>query len=746
MRALSSSIVVLLQTSVTISVLAQADPSFFKTRSAELRSGGRVTMVALAPGREDVAMAAHYRLILGARVQLAFLTNGESTTYPGAGYPNQVAADLRRRAYELSESLQAEHVFLNLPDIDAARDTMVVRANWDPDTVQARLFRILQSFQPDLVVLNGFERVETPPVVKDEVLSNVQAAVRRLRSGRIWSLPAIAIADLGQRRRSPSTIMKDLDAPYTSLRPWIPISEPNYSTVPGFPRTSLRSVSDPGKLLTVPRPKAIAEEDSMLRSLGQEIGRWKAPPKGKTADRIISRLVQALAHVDLWIQSHPREADPERRILLDKRLALESLRVKLLGIVPYWRVSDSVLTNLQLTYITIDSIRGLDRSGDTQVYFPMVQQQWILNEGNDNKAAFVPGQPYRIISSRNIAYDLPRELNGLERSHYRTPWHFFIVHRASVPERSFSMRLDAGFLGAPRFSADVLTPIVRAIDGESVVIRLTNNSRDGVRDTLSVLEPLVRSTKMYFRMNAKGTVEYDTLRLSFDPDFPWGTHFVSVGVRMDELARFLVRKFDVATSTRHTVAVLARGPGDPTAHAVRSLGVRMRLIDPSSVAAADLSGCDVAVVPEYAFTIVGSGGLEALKGFVSNGGRCVVLQQNPADVSRLPNIADLRATWTGEYDTTAILSLDTLQRVWSTPNKIRSDPWDGWVFRRASLRLHVPDNAAEILATVGSDRSAAVIRWKIGAGVMMYVNLNLGHQLLNVHPTSYQFLANLLAD
>lgn len=744
---------------VTSVTWGQDDALFLKTRAAELKGGGRVTMLALAPGMEDVALAVHFRLISGARLQFAYLTNGESTTYPGAGYPNLVAADLRRRAYELAGSLQAEHVFLNLPDVDAAGDTSVLRVHWDPDTVQARLFRLFSSFQPDLVVLNGLERDATSRFLRNEILTRTRSAVARLRSGKTWSLPVVAVPESGPTQRSASTsrqsalngrsvadVTKECDAPYRSLRPWIPPSEPRYSTHSDLPRTAVRSVSDPSKLLRVPRPAGISVEDSILRSIGQEVGRWKSIPKGKAADRSISRMVQALGHIDMWVQTHPRDADPERRILLDKRLALESVRLKLLGIIPYWRVSDSVLTNLQLTYITIDSVQGLDVTGETQVYFPMVQQQWILNEGNDNKAMLVPGQPYRIISSRTIAYDLPRELNGLERPMYRTPWHFFIVHRATVPERSFSMRLDAGFLGAPRFSADVLTPIVRATDGEQVVIRLTNNSRDGVRDTLSVLDPLVRSTKMYFRMNAKGTVEYDTLRLSFDPDFPWGTHFVSVGVGSDELARFLVRKFDVTTSTQRPVTVLASGLGDPAAHAVQSLGLQFRLVDPATVEAEVFSGIDVVIVPEYAMTSISAAGLEALRSFVARGGRCIVLQQSPSDLARLPNTTGFRAAWTGEYDTTAVFSMDTVRSVWSTPNVIRTGSWDGWVFRRASLKLHVPAQEPEVLATVGNDRTPAVLRWKVGSGDMTYVNLNLGHQFLNVHPTAYRFLANLLAD
>ena len=97
-------------------------------------------------------------------------------------------------------------------------------------------------------------------------------------------------------------------------------------------------------------------------------------------------------------------------------------------------------------------------------------------------------------------------------------------------------------------------------------------------------------------------------------------------------------------------------------------------------------------------------------------------------------------------DTTYAVVLDSLQGMWTRPNDLRQVAWDGWMFRRASQHLQVRGTTSEVLAHLGGGHEPAVVRWRSGLGSMVYVNLNLGHQFLNVHPSAYGFLANLLAD
>lgn len=741
--------------------LAQGPPDterFIQLRSAELRSGGRVLVLALAPGHEDLVAVARYRVNAGAQVRITYLTNGEGVIVePSIRYPNQVAAVARERAYQAAVALDVDHYFLNLPYLDGAASGDVVRAAWTQDTVRARLRAQVEEFQPDLIIVNGMERSETPRALPAEFLPLLSDVLDRVASYRRPVPTVVAVAEGRQRSgtrssrrtradRVTQTSLEAARTAYSDVSSVLPLSAPTYRSLSAYPPSSFRSATDIDGLLRRSIPASVRVLDSLTRSFGGQVDAWKRIPQGREANRLLQRAVELLGQVDRWLQTQPREMERERRILLDRRAALEAVRVRLIGAEAFVRVSDSVLTNTQLTYLTIDSVRGLDPAGETQVFFPMVAKGWILNETPENRAALVAGTPYRLISSRDIPYDLPREIAGLEQPRYHTPWYFFIIHRSTKPERSFSLRVDAGLYGAPRFSVDVLTPIIMAVPGERLAVRITNNSRDGVRDTLEVHDAYVRSRPMFFRMNAKGSTEIDTLELQFHEDYPEGTSFSDVLIGLDPVARFLVRKFPVAVDSSTRVGVLGDAGSTVTGLAIRRLGQPVRWIASTGSGDAELSGLQTVVVPEWGGASLRPAEWTALRRFAEQGGRVLVLAQHADVTTGLPDSPVRSAIPDGSTDSTSVLSFTPDDRVLAGPNRLLDETWEGWINRRVPHRLTLSSQTADVPLAVGVDAIPGIVRWTVGRGAFTYVNLNLHHQLLNAHPAAYRLLANLVAS
>ena len=741
--------------------IAQAPRSGFETQSAELRQGGRVTILAIAPLYEDLWSAVYLRQVFGVKVQLVYVTNGEAMT--GASvklYPNQMAADLRGRAYAISRTLDAEHGFLNLSHVDAAANQEYVRSAWDDDTVRSRLYAVFADFKPDLVLVNGLERPETSPHVGEVLLENLKVVLERLRSEKrnIPSVVAIAgpplsgssknvkTAKLTRGRSSALHVATSVRAKYGDLAGFIPPIEAFYTTLPGYPKDRLRNVMDNGRLLRVPRPSTISAIDSIVRKVALLLDSWRSVPRGRAGDRALKVLVAALGEIDAWTDGHPRATELERRILLDWRWSLESVRLKIIGAVPYVRVSDSVLTAVQLVYLTIDSVRGLDPRGQTQVIFPKAKEGWILNERPGDRAAFVTGEPYRLISPRSLALDLPRDIEGLERPVYASPWHLFIVHWATIKERSFSLRVDAGFLGAPRFSVEVMTPIAMAVNGERIAVRITNQSRDGVRDSVAVRLNEVWSDAAPFRLNTKGSQQVDTLTLKVSPEIPDGTHFVNVTIGSDPVAGFLLRKFPLLSDTSHSVVVVAADSFDAASMAIRRTAMSATWVIPSELERSSLPVADVVLISEFASEGISRGGWSNVRSYVEQGGRLVVLAQRPGPLQNLPGEPQLSIAPSAKYDTSAKLSIDSLDLLSASPNDLKEESWMGWLYRRTMWQVQTSSRTVVVQAWFGERENPAILRWHVGHGTVTYVNMNLGHQFLNVLPAAHQLLANLLAN
>ena len=109
----------------------------------------------------------------------------------------------------------------------------------------------------------------------------------------------------------------------------------------------------------------------------------------------------------------------------------------------------------------------------------------------------IPGE-YRLLSPEHVDLDLPAAENGIAADNNKTPDGVSATPGPRTREENFVYPIVLPFHYAPRFTVEVLTPLVRAVPGEQVTVRLTNNSRDGVKDKMHVDDSLAFSDELPF--------------------------------------------------------------------------------------------------------------------------------------------------------------------------------------------------------------------------------------------------------
>ncbi len=716
----------------------------------ELRSNQRILFVMLAPSDEDPGRIAEARLARRASVHLAYLTNGEGRADGrGMPYPNQLAARWRERAFGIAEMSGSGHTFLNLPFIDAASTVERVRADWPADTVRTRWEKLVQFTKPDAVILSGLEHLPQDHPMVRALLSDIASATRRaIRSGG-WVPLRISMATgfrptgkpggsekakvIGEAVRSLRGVYGDLIA-----------AEGESRILRGFEwrQDSIGSIVGADELFPQRRvPDAVRSIDSSVQAIAGKLIRLRSIPRGKRRDEYLRTVADIMQRVDLAIVQHARGNDEVSRFLLDWKLNLDRIRTILLDVRIWWQLTERILTERQLTHLNIDSIRGLDPNGRTDIHFPETRKGWIVNEQQTQSYSYVPGKEFRILASGSIPHDLPRSLDGLQRGVFQDPWYVFVVHHASTPEESFAYRIDLGFIGAPRFSAEVLTPVVRAVDEEEVVYRLTNHSRDGVGDAVFVRGDHVTSYQQRFRLFIKDASHQDTLRLKW-ADAPEGAYLVDLTVAGQPVANVLARRFSVAATEGRRVTYVGQTGSSALYPALRRLGYAVNIAGPADLpeqtgtilvdASIHLAGWDT---PEF---------WARIRTATESGAHVVLLDQQASVLTGSGLFPSCRFTPTFLADTSYSLILAGENGPLTEPNDLSQETWEGWLYRVASNVIEVPPDIVTTHARIMGTESPVMFSVRLGQGTITYIDLNLTPQLANVLPAAYALLANLV--
>lgn len=783
---------------VTLTVVSSKAQSYFPEtgpealyqRALDTRSRLNVLCLALQSGYEDFSTLAYFRFARGAKIMTAYLTNGETGESDLRGeYPFKLAAIRREEAAQAMEYLDGAAFFLNFPDIAAARDSATIRAVWHSDTLQLRLMKLVSDYRPDIIILSrdwgwgenslrwkmfqddllsAVKKLEPPKSSKElgQVMGMYRWGVERIwapaNSGDSDKTPGVALPVENQHpiwKKSYAALGEEAAQHYSSLKAqramWmsrltpIGLSEIVYNLV--YPQTKSRV-----KTIDQNLPRAVAPSlrwtEQALQTLTTPILKTQgASLKGPKAKALLVQVTAIMDTLDVNIAQSRLLESNERKILLQWKLGLENLRTSLLGVKVLYTLSNSILTQRQVTMFRVDGVLGIPPGGVTEIFFPFVDQGWIINEALEKRLPLQLRKEFRWISPAKLEYNLPHDQYGLSQSSVGSTIMFFIIHKGAKREESFVHRTVLKMSYAPRFVAEILTPIVRAIPSEQVLMKLTNYSRDGVRDRIYAGDSLVSSTTVFFRLNAKDQSHLDTLRLTWKRSLQDGTYPIPVYIGQDVVGQFAARKFETKVDSSKRIALITEIEDSPTAEALRRLGLRWRKIQTKLDRTLDISSDEIVIVDQKALTLQPqlSHKKEELEQFVTKGGHLIVLAQDADMWNKMPFalIDGITLKLATNFDENTQLDVDSTQALLSHPNVIARDDWSNWLYRKGHniVSGQALDNAIIPIKTTDG-QNPLLITWKKGLGRVTYVDLALQPQLMNVHPGAFRLLANLLSN
>ena len=759
------------------SYLPESGSDAIYQRSLDLSSHLNVLMVSLQPGFEDLGTIAYFRFGRGAKVMSAYVTNGEGGESDlRSSYPHELAATRRREASSALSRLDTDSYFMNLPDLPAARDSVRIRSVWPSDSVQWHLVRLIAELKPDIILFCRDWQASGESlrwnILSHDLIEAVKKAdpdkspgdplrfapYPRWRASRLFvddgrSQGVIPPHDTEhpRLRKSYKKIADEAGAAYSSLAyqrwDWIRRATISYRQVhPATGREPVKIDQD----LPQPVSKLLQETERIVRALNiRALGRPRGSGYAETEKKgLLVQVAGAMDSVDLHLsRSHDLNAR-DRKALLHWKTGLENLRNALLNVKVHYRLSDSILTNLQLTYLTIDSISGVKPGGKTELLFPAVDQGWAVNESAERRYPLEYGSTIRLLSPKNLEYNYPPSINGLSHTTEGKPFFFFVIHRGNSKEASFVSRIAMNLFFAPRFSVEVLTPIVRAVEGERLAVRLTNHSRDGVRDTIRVNDSLVVSTPGLFRLNEKGASHLDTLTLHWNRVPESGTRLFPLVIADEPVARFAARSFDAYIDSSKRIGIVQGVPQSRTVETLRRLGATWIDVPPDGRMESILPTLDVLIIDHRALTLRNS--LRETKSmldrFVNEGGHLIVLDQDASAWNDFGLWSGLQLTPTDRMDEETAVSVDEKHPFLSKPNVLAAEDWADWIFRRARNRLVMSALGEGSIPVKGKEEETPlVVSERRGKGTITFVGLALHHQFSNIHPGSFRLLANLVS-
>jgi hypothetical protein len=740
-------------------------------RSLDARSRLTVLSISLQPGYEDFATLAYFRLARGARVISAYVTNGEAGESDIRGeYPNQLAAERRSEAVKAVTLIGGGAYFLNMPDIAAASDTGFVRARWHTDTLQARLVRLILNSRPDIILVprDWVRGVKSPQAEVFQTL--LMRAIRRVEATKVapkssspqWSVGRLLVDDGGGKgvqapvdrvhpiwRKSYREIGDEAARAYATLavqrQQWQVQSASAATYEQVYPRRSRRLGT-----LEEGLPRALPES---LGSLERQIealsgATMKGPQLRTSVAQIIGSLTAVMDSIDRVLWQASSLTPQERAAAVRWKIGLEDLRTTIMGVQVYYSLSPSILAERQLTVLKIDSMKGFKPDKGTTIYFLGTDQGWVINESHDRQFPLELHKDYRILSPSKLEYDLPAGLAGLSRPSEGSLFMFAILRESKKREESFQYRVVVPVQFCPRFTVEVLTPIVRAIPSERVIVRLTNHTRDGVLDSVQVNDSLAFAPKRPFQLNVKDRSQQDTLILSWRRPLEEGTYVIPVKIGTEEVTRFGARRFDVRVDSSKRVALVTGLENSPTADALRRIGAAWSYLTVNPDFSRSLASYQVVVLDHRLLSLQPAiqEHRADLAQFVERGGHLILFAQDAAAWTMAPWIERLNLTATSTYDEETSVEADSTSQLMTRPNLIHSEDWTNWLSRMAYNRVSGEAlEGAQVPVKVARDGNALIVQWKKGGGTLTYVDLALHPQFLNVQAGAYRLLANLLS-
>lgn len=736
-------------------------------RALELSSGGVVLVVALQPGYEDLRLLAHLRMEIGARAVVAYVTNGEATPGDrGFSAPVFAAAERKEEAFAATRMLGVTAHFLNLPDPGVVRYREDLLHIWEADTARLRLDKTLRHYRPDVVVVGGDFRGDTTQsirqqLLKDLILEAVQTASRdTVRSDTVkvagWSVPRVYLESArdGRNRaydqhhlfwkRSYRSIAAEAAQEYRSLwiqmGSWMRQGDCRYALIHHRGRSNPRSMLD-GLPEIGPRLKSL---DSRVRNAAARQSR------GGTRTPLLSEISVAIDSLDLILGRERRLLPPaDLRLLAAWKNGLEELRCSLLNVRIDFTASESLVAPDQVFFLKINGVSSRGSGKRNWILFPgAIDHTWGINASPENQFSLNLPQEFQVLTPHQMEMTVPVAQFGITQSSMRTRFSFIVMHQDSLRERSFFYKGEVLLRVGPRRTFELLTPMVRGIEGEGVSFRLLNISRDAYQGRITIVDSLANRVSKEVFLPKKDFVLVDTVRLSLREALPAGHYPMKLELSGGNAEQFMVRSFEARVDSQARIGLLTCIEDSPVAQAMRRLRLPWRAVDTSFAPGSDLSAFNVILVDRDAFQGIRriNDQAGAIRKWVRGGGRLVVLPQAAAAGGGASVLAVAGFGRSAQLSPVTPVMFDTIRAFSQIPNRLSGADWDDWVVARSLNSINVDSGVeAHILVSSSNERVPLVVTIPMEKGEITLVALDLISQFLNVHPGTHRLLANLLA-
>ncbi|MDZ7343832.1 MAG: PIG-L family deacetylase, partial [candidate division KSB1 bacterium] len=714
------------------------------------------------PGFEDLVTLAYFRLARGSRVISLYVTNGEATPDHFLGEPPARLAGRRKaEAYRALAYLGGETYFLNLPDSGLAATRGEAERVWPPHEVVTKLIDAITKFSPHVIFLPRDRRSETGETLRHRLLKEfLLAAVREASrsTNAVEATPSLrptVFFDEGTPDQS-FRVKAELRHPIwkKSYRQMATEAAQHYQSLAGYFKTSTigeeRSYTavypDSGRVV-FSLEEGISLQSSALQSTVVAIDQIVQLLRQGDTKNVPGLVTAALAEIDLKMAREVSQLTPlERSALIEWKIDLEKLRCTLLDVDVQFEVSDSLVTQSQLFFLTFKKFKSKAKGGTTQVFFPGVKMEgWAINETVGDRFPLELNQEYRIITPKKLAFNAPPASFGRDRPRMWEDFSFMLLHRDPQQREEFSCRFDVPLGVGPRFAVEILTPIVAAIPGERLVYRFQNFTRDGVYGEAFVEEPSVISNRKFFRLSKKDAAVRDTLTLSWLQPLPPGDYTFALKISDDIVGHFLARKFEAIADTTQQVGVITALQASPVVEAIRRLHIPYVMLDQAKLKSDQLTKLAAIVVDEETSILRAdfARAMPLLYAFARHGGHLIFLPQwhSLPTPERIP----VGFAWGQGLPPPSEVMTENSHSFLTQPNRLGPNDWQGWILARAwgSIALH-NTTGLEIPVRSKATKAPLVVTLREGEGRITYVALNLSQQLLNVHPGAHRLLANLL--
>ena len=748
---------------VKVNYFPEVGKRAIQQRALALKSNLNVLSIALEPGLEDLAALAYFRLHRGAEIISAYVSNGEAGRNDLRWeYPNYLAATRRSEAERAISRLDGDIHYLNNPHIVAARDSGIVREKWPKADLISQITGLIDNYQPDIILI-GNDWVNNDNSLRWRILSQDIVETVKARHGKAaetntgtdWKVSRVLGYGLdGGGVRLPTAsrysgfgnsyaeIAEDAAREYESLKiqrkQWQETNEPVYSVL--FSETEVQDGQLESNMPT--------RYTQRLRGIAQRIEGIAEGVVEKDPESFLTEIVAVLDTLSITVGRRFEFSNVDQRALFHWKKTLEALKCSILGVEARYTVSEEILTMSQLDYITVEEVKGIDKECEASVCFGGIDKTWAVNEGYKKKFRYMRGDRYRLLSPPKLDLTMPLAKNGLESAKLAKTLTLFVIYEAPTKEKNFIYRSPFKLRFAPKFSAEVLTPIVRIIRGEKLIVRLTNYSRDGVRDTIIVKHEKVDSMPGLFRLNEKNGTYTDTLSLIWKDDPPDGNYLFPIEIAGFEVANFAARKFAVEIDAEKRVGYISAHRHDALAPTLRRLGIKYLKINPDRNITEKLADLDVLIVDGHSLTPAGKlkNRKRELNEFVKNGGHLIYLAQDATEWNNSGLWEEIALLHSYRFDENYPLNFDEEHPFLSSPNTVKAKDWDDWLYRRAFNTVKLQAGAA-IEAPVRTREDDPLILTKgSGNGRLTYIDLALRIQLMNIHPGAFRLLANLISN